>query len=52
MPEPKTGEKRQDFANRCIPYIINEFKAKGEKITPEQASGRCFGIYDNWKKDN
>jgi hypothetical protein len=50
MPKPRKGENRQDFANRCIPYLIREGKHPNTKKGRKQAAGECYGIYDNWKK--
>lgn len=46
MPTPAKGESRQKFVSRCIPIV----KKENSDLTNEQAAGRCYGIYDNWKK--
>lgn len=46
MPKPKAGEKRSKFVSRCIRAIRNE----GDKRPTRQVAGKCFGIYDTWKK--
>lgn len=46
MPEHKKGESRQDWMNRCIPYLI-----KNEGKTQEEAAGKCGGMYDSWAKE-
>lgn len=45
MPEHKKGETRQQWMNRCIPYV-----RKHEGLTKKQAAGKCGGMYDTWKK--
>ena len=51
MPTPNKGESRNDFASRCISVVMKQEKRFPN--TPEgrkKAAGRCYGIYDNWKK--
>ena len=38
---PKVDEEKDDFISRCIPYVIEEGN------TPEQAAGKCYGMWDN-----
>ena len=38
---PNAGESKEDYISRCIPYVLNE------GATPEQAAGKCYGMYDN-----
>ena len=45
MPTPKKDEKKQDFINRCIPYII-----ENEDKKPDQASAMCYSIWEESKK--
>lgn len=44
MPKPKKGEKKQDYVSRCIPEVIGEGKP------PKEAAGKCYGMYDFYKK--
>ena len=37
---PNSGESKDDFIGRCIPYVINEGK------TPEEAAGKCYGMWE------
>ena len=50
MPSPKPNESRQDFVNRCIPYLIREGKHSNTADGRKAAAGECYGIYDNKKK--
>jgi hypothetical protein len=45
-PRPKDGESKKDFVARCIPIVMNE----KEGTTEEQATGKCFGMYESAKK--
>jgi cation transport regulator ChaB len=47
MPEIKPGESEDDYVARCIPYVI-----KNEGATPEQAAGKCHGMYRSHQKQN
>jgi hypothetical protein len=44
MPTPRKGEPRDEFMDRCIPFVI-----KREGKTVKQAAGMCGGIYDHQK---
>lgn len=46
MPTPNKGEKREDFVGRCISVLRHE----GDKRDNRIVAGKCYGIYDNWKK--
>lgn len=46
MPTPTKGETRKKFVSRCIPIL----KKEDPEISNEHAAGKCYGIYDNWKK--
>ena len=52
MPTPKPSESRQDFVNRCIPYLIREGKHPNTDKGRKAAAGECYGIYDNRKKSD
>lgn len=41
MPDVKKGEKRNDYAERCIPEVMKEGK------TQKQAVGKCEGMFTN-----
>ena len=36
----RSGESKEDYISRCIPYVINEGK------TPEEAAGKCYGMWE------
>jgi len=43
MPTPEPKESEKDFVDRCIPIVMAEGK------TQEQAAGRCYGIYRQYR---
>jgi len=46
-PSIKPGESRDDYASRCIPWVI-----RNEGREPDAAAGKCYGMYDaKVKKD-
>ena len=47
MPSVKKGESQEDFASRCIPYLI-----KNEGKDQKQAAGECYGIYKQHKQES
>ena len=47
MPAVKPGESHEDYLDRCIPYVINEGKAKN----PGHAWQICNGLYKEHKKN-
>ena len=44
MPKPSKGESKKDYVSRCIPIVIGEGKP------PKEAAGKCYGMYDYYKK--
>jgi len=44
MPKPSKGEKKKDYISRCIPIVIGEGKP------PKEAAGKCYGMYNFYKK--
>lgn len=44
MPKPSKGESKKDYVSRCIPIVIGEGKP------PKEAAGKCYGMYDFYKK--
>ncbi len=46
MPVPRKNEKKEDFINRCIPYVIHE----GTTKDPKQATAICNSIWRKSKK--
>jgi len=44
MPKPSKGESKKDYVSRCIPMVIGEGKP------PKEAAGKCYGMYDFYKK--
>lgn len=47
MPKPSKGETRSKFVSRCISHIRGK---EGDKAPTSEVAGKCFGIYDHWKK--
>jgi len=45
MPTPRKNETKEDFINRCIPYIV-----ENEGREPEQATAMCYSIWEESKK--
>lgn len=45
MPKIKNGEKRSEYLERCIPYVI-----KNEGLDQKAAIGKCEGMYSEHKK--
>lgn len=43
MPEPRTGESREDFLDRCIPEVVAEGR------DPDQAVAMCLAYYEGEK---
>lgn len=43
MPNPKAGESKNDFIQRCVSFVMKEGK------TQEQALGMCYGIWNSNK---
>jgi len=37
---PRSGESKEDYISRCIPYVLNE------GATQEQAAGKCYGMWE------
>ena len=46
MPNPKEGESKEKFINRATQVIINEAKAKGKTIKPDQAAAIAASMFD------
>jgi len=46
MPTPRKGESKSKFVSRCIGVV----KGENSKLTDKQASGRCYGIWDEHQK--
>ena len=46
MPKPKKGESKKKYVARCIPEVIGEGKP------PKEAAGKCYGMYDFYKRKN
>lgn len=46
MPAVKPGESRGAYVKRCIPIVI------GEGSTPEQAAGKCNGMWEAAQKED
>lgn len=44
MPDPKKGEKKDNFMSRCIPILVKEGKPS------DQAVAICSSMYDQYKK--
>jgi len=51
MPTPKKDEKKHEFIERCIPYVIDEEKKKGKEMDPDAAYAKCNGIWEQKKKE-
>ena len=45
-PTIKPGESEDDYVSRCIPWVISN-----EGATPEQAAGKCHGMFRNKKME-
>jgi hypothetical protein len=45
MPNPKPDESRDDYMERCIPFVMNEGSAESN----EQAAAMCNGMWDDAK---
>jgi hypothetical protein len=45
MPTPRPNESESDYVSRCVPYVM-----KNEGATQDQALGKCYGMYRNYKK--
>lgn len=43
MPDPRPGESRDDFLDRCIPQVIEEGRE------PDQAVAMCVSYYEGYK---
>lgn len=48
MPEPKEGEKREDFLERCIPVVLEDGTAKDS----EQAVAICSAMFERKSFDD
>lgn len=48
MPTPKKNERQEDFISRCIPIV----KEEDPSLTNEQAAGKCYGMWDQYKKNS
>ena len=46
MPNPRTGESRQDFLDRCIPMVLDD----GAADSQEQAVAMCSSMFEDSKK--
>ncbi len=46
MPEPKKGEKKDDYIKRCIPQVLDEGTAKDRK----QAAAICYSMFERKTK--
>lgn len=46
MPEPAKGEKKQDYINRCVKYLIEK-----ENKKPDQARAQCEGMWNQHQKN-
>lgn len=44
MPNLKPGESKTDYISRCVKEVMKE------GATQEQALGKCYGMYNNFKK--
>lgn len=47
MPKPRSGESKQDFISRCIPFVLRE----GKITDRDQAAGYCYSIWNEASKD-
>lgn len=45
MPEIQSGESREHYLQRCIPYVV-----KNEGLSNAAAAGKCEGMYDEHVK--
>ncbi|NIV36793.1 MAG: phage major capsid protein [Anaerolineae bacterium] len=46
MPEPREGETRQDFVERCIPIVLED----GTAQDPDQAAAVCHSMWEEAQK--
>jgi hypothetical protein len=46
MPDIKPNEKESDYVSRCIPFVM-----KHEGLDQKAATGKCFGMYKQHKKN-
>ena len=46
MPTPEKGEKKQDYINRCVKYVIEKEGAK-----PDHARAKCEGMWNQHQKN-
>lgn len=46
IPNVKKGESEQDYVSRCIPIVMKE-----GNVTRQQAAGKCFGMYREYKNN-
>lgn len=46
MPAPRRGESRDDYMDRCIPYVLDDGTAQDSR----QAAAICSSMYDEAQK--
>lgn len=47
MPEPREGETKEEYIPRCVSFVTRE---SGSRVTGDQAVGKCYGLWDYFKK--
>ena len=47
MPTPRTGESKNDFMDRCIPWVLEDGSAKDQ----DQAVAMCSSIWEKHQNE-